>query len=95
MFAVVVRFKIKPEHWGAFMPLMQQNANASISLEPMCKQFDVLTDPSMPHEVLLYEIYDSPEAFDDHLKSAHFIAFDRQVSDMIETKHVETFNQVS
>ncbi len=59
MFAVVVRFNIKPERWGAFMPLMQQNANASVSLEPMCKQFDVLTDPSKPHEVLLYEIYDS------------------------------------
>ncbi|GLQ17334.1 putative quinol monooxygenase [Maritalea porphyrae] len=95
MFAVVVRFKIKPENWGAFMPLMRQNANASVSLEPLCKQFDVLTDPSRPNEVLLYEIYDSPEAFGDHLKSAHFIAFDRQVSDMIETKHVETFSQVS
>ena len=95
MFAVVVRFKIKPEHWGQFMPLMQQNAQASVSLEPECKQFDVLTDPARPNEVLLYEIYTNAEAFQTHLKTPHFIAFDKQVSDMIDDKIVETYAEVS
>jgi quinol monooxygenase YgiN len=95
MYAVIVRIKVKKEHWGQFMPLMQQNANASVSLEPACKQFDILCDSSRPHEVVLYEIYENAEAFQLHLKTSHFIAFDRQVSNMIAHKSVETYEQVS
>jgi len=94
VFAVIVRFKIKPEAFEKFLPLMQQNASASVSLEAECKQFDVLTDPAKPNEVLLYEIYETAQSFAAHLKEPHFLAFDRQVTDMVLEKNVETFEQV-
>ncbi|MFT6656980.1 putative quinol monooxygenase [Maritalea sp.] len=94
MYAVIVQFDILPDHFERFLPLMQQNARASVSLEPGCKQFDVLTDPSRPNEVALYEIYDSAAAFQAHLKSSHFLAFDRQIFDMVFGKSVKTYEQV-
>jgi len=94
MYAVFVQFDIDPNQYERFLPLMQQNASASVSLEPGCKQFDVLTDPCRPNQVDLYEIYDSAAAFQAHLTSSHFLAFDRQVSDMVSAKSVKTYEQV-
>lgn len=95
MFAVVVRFSIKPDEMDNFMPLMKQNAQASLSLEPACNQFDVLTDPSQPNEVLLYEIYKNEEGFKEHLESSHFQSFDKKVASMVADKSVQTYRQVN
>ena len=94
-YAVVVSFAIKPEKIAAFMPLMLANARTSLAQEEGCFQFDVATDPAHIHEVFLYEIYINRAAFDLHLASAHFKSFDAAVTDMIASKDVRTFAQVS
>lgn len=94
MFAVTVTFKIKPGYWDRFLPLMRNNAQNSLREEPACRQFDVCTDPERAMEVFLYELYDTAAAFQDHLKSDHFRAFDAAVADMIESKHVATYGTV-
>ncbi|MCV3274314.1 putative quinol monooxygenase [Roseobacter sinensis] len=95
MFAVVVTFQIKPEAISAFMPLMTQNAKTSLAEELGCLQFDVATDISRPGEVFLYEIYDNAAAFEAHLASAHFKAFDAATRNMIASKSVTTYGRVS
>ncbi|WP_421982012.1 putative quinol monooxygenase [Roseibium sp.] len=95
MFAVTVRFEIRDGMFETFMPLMLDNAKASLQEEPGCHQFDVCTDPGRPGEVFLYEIYNDAEAFQVHLKTPHFLAFDAQVSTMIADKSVATYSKVS
>jgi len=94
MFAVVVTFKIVPDDWDRFLPLMHQNAATSLSIEPGCQRFDVCTDPDRPHEVFLYELYTDRAAFDGHLTSDHFKAFDTATAGMIAAKQVATYTQV-
>ena len=94
MFAVVVTFKIKLDDWRRFLPLMRENARKSLAEERECHHLDVLTDADRPSEVFLYEIYSSPEAFEDHLKSPHFLVFDAAVSVMIEDKTVATYRMI-
>ncbi len=94
MFAVVVTFQIKPEAHTAFMSLMSENARASLTKEPGCHQFDIATDPARPTEVCLYELYSDAKAFDAHLASAHFKAFDTATVDMIAEKSVKTYAEV-
>ncbi|MCR9139291.1 MAG: antibiotic biosynthesis monooxygenase [Alphaproteobacteria bacterium] len=94
MFAVAVTFKINSADWDRFMPLMLENAQASLHAETQCKQFDVCTDPARPLEVFLYELYDDADAFRHHLESDHFLAFDAAVADMIESKQVMTYGTV-
>jgi len=93
-YAVCVTFVVKEGAMQDFLPLMRRNASMSLSSEPACKQFDVLTDPSRPSEIFLYELYDDRAAFDFHLKSDHFRQFEAEAKDMIATKTVATYRSV-
>ena len=95
MFAVVVTFEIKPGAMPSFLPAMTDNAQTSLASEPECHRFDVCTDQTRPNEVFLYELYSDRAAFDAHLASAHFKAFDRQVADWIASKDVRTYQEVA
>jgi quinol monooxygenase YgiN len=94
MFAVTVVFRIREESIDAFLPLMIENAKASLKLEPGCRQFDVCSDPARPLEIFLYEIYDNAAAFQVHLDTPHFKRFDAAVAEMIEEKSVRTYSRV-
>ncbi|GFE51584.1 antibiotic biosynthesis monooxygenase [Roseobacter cerasinus] len=94
MFAVVVTLKIKPDHLERFMPLMQQNAATSLRDEPGCHQFDIATDNARPGDIFLYELYSDAAAFDAHLASDHFKAFDAATADSLLDKSVRTYAQV-
>ena len=94
MFAVVVTLQVAPGSMEAFLPAMLQNAAASLADEPDCHRFDVCTDPARPDEVLLYELYTDADAFQTHLTTAHFKAFDAQVAPMQPSKELRTFASV-
>ncbi|MEM9638291.1 MAG: putative quinol monooxygenase [Pseudomonadota bacterium] len=94
MFAVVVTFQIKPASLQAFMPLMTRNAATSLAEEVGCRQFDIATDPTRPNEILLYELYTDAAAFEAHLATPHFKAFDAATTDMIADKSVTTYAEV-
>lgn len=94
-FAVCVTFTIDPDDMTVFLPLMNANAGQSLRDEPGCLQFDVLTDPSRPGEVFLYERYTDAAAFDVHLASDHFRTFDQATGGMIINKVVKTYAQVT
>lgn len=94
MYAVTVVFRIKPDHWDAFLPAMLTNARTSRAQEPGCHQFDVCTDPDEPNTVFLYELYDDRAAFDAHLESVHFRAFDAATAPMVADKRIRCFAQV-
>lgn len=94
MYAVVVTFRILPDSWEAFLPLIRQNANCSVRDEPDCHQFDVWTDPEHPFEVFLYETYTHRAGFEAHLATEHFKAFDTLVAPMIAGKTVRFFAEL-
>lgn len=94
-YAVVVTFQIKPDSVADFMPMMFANARTSLTQEPDCLQFDVATDADRPSEVFLYEVYTDRAGFEAHLASPHFKAFDAAVADMIASKDVRTFQDVT
>ena len=95
MYAVVVTFEIREDRIGAFMPAMLRNAQTSLAEEPGCLRFDVCTDPGRPTEVFLYELYTDRAAFEAHLASDHFAAFDAHVAEMIATKDIRTYAEVA
>ena len=93
MFAVCVTIEVEPGQLAAFLPLMHQNAQASLRNEAGCHQFDVCTGgPEDP--VFLYELYTDAAAFDAHLKTAHFLKFDRETAAMIKDKRAVTYDAV-
>lgn len=94
MYAVVVSFELEPGGAETFMPLVLQNARASLLNEPGCLRFDVCTDPARSDTVLLYELYYNREMFDRHLATEHYATFSEDVKDVVSEKRVQTFAQV-
>ncbi len=94
MFVVTVLFRLVPGVCDRFLPLIAANAARSLADEPGCRQFDICTDPSRPDQVFLYEVYDSQEAFADHLTRPHFHAFEAAAQGMVAEKTVATYAQV-
>lgn len=89
MYLVAVTFQIAPDNAQAFTARVQQQATDSLT-ETGCQRFDVWCDPTDPAKVFLYEIYDDRAAFDVHLASDHFKAFDAEVGPWITDKQIET-----
>ena len=95
MLALIVEFRIKPEHVAAFDAAITENARASREQEPGCRQFDVCRDPDDDRLFFLYELYDDPAAIDAHLRSAHFQAMNAATADWVESKLVRTFRRTA
>lgn len=91
-------FRLKPGSQAAFRQLVDANAAVSVRDEPGCRRFDVL-EPQVPDSgeggrVVLYEIYDDRAAFDAHLKTAHFAAFDTASAPYVADKQVTEYRLV-
>lgn len=94
MFAVTVTFELRPGERDRFLPLMHENAQASLKKEVGCLRFDVCTDPAHPLTVFLYEIYEDSAAFEVHKTAAHFLKFDAETAEMVAKKTVSTWSEV-
>lgn len=93
MYVVTVVFEPRPERASDFRRAIVANARASRERESGCRQFDVCVE-SATGTVFLYEVYDDRAAFDAHLASDHFRAFDAEARDWVARKAVRTFERV-
>jgi len=92
-YAITVSFTVPQEAREAFLRLVKANAAASVAMEPGCRRFDVLVPLSAaPSDIVLYEIYDDRRAFEAHLASEHFAAFDRQTKAIVTNKVIVEFD---
>jgi quinol monooxygenase YgiN len=82
-FVLIVEFQVKPECLDKFNQLIAVNAKASVADEAGCRQFDVLQDNEDPNHVVLYEVYDSAAAFQDHMGRSHTQTFLSQAKELI------------
>lgn len=88
MHVVLVEFTAAQGQRDALHARLLAQAADSLSLEPECHQFDVITDPENPDIFVLYEIYTDGAAFEHHLETAHFINFAAESEAMVSQKTV-------
>ena len=93
-YAITVEFRLKPGAMSGFRTLIDRNAMDSWRDEPGCRRFDVLVPKGEDSRILLYEIYDSRAAFEEHLQSTHFREFNRDSAGLVESKAVVEFDLV-
>ena len=94
MYAVTVTFTIRAGEMDRFLSAMMENARASLATEPGCRQFDVLTDPTLADQAFLYELYDDRAAFEAHMQTAHFATVNDALEGVVVDKVIQTFSQV-
>jgi quinol monooxygenase YgiN len=71
MFAIFATIKLKPEQRDQFLATIRETALRSVNDEPGCLRFDVLQDLGDDHRYILYEVYTSEGAFQEHLATPH------------------------
>ena len=86
---LVVEFEIHTEHRQAFAQAIADNAQASVTQEPGCRQFDVCRDAQRPNYFFLYERYDDEAAVQAHLRSPHFLAMNIATAAWVASKRVQ------
>lgn len=91
MLVITVDIELREGAAAAFMPLISENARLSLAEEPGCHHFDVCVGEDDPRRIFLYEIYDDAAAFEAHLASPHFAAFDAASADMVAAKQVRRY----
>jgi (4S)-4-hydroxy-5-phosphonooxypentane-2,3-dione isomerase len=87
-YVIYVDFQLKPGMGSAFRKAVDANAIASCRDEPGCRRFDVIAPVGEADRILLYEIYDSEEAFGAHTRMPHFLHFDKETAAMVAQKLV-------
>ena len=85
---VTVLFEVEPDHWAGFLQAVEAQAAASLSAEPACHRFDVCVAADGRPAVFLYEVYADRAAFDAHLATPHFRAFDAKTAAWLRGKTV-------
>ena len=88
MFVITVDFEVKSEYVDQFKIRVLQQAKDSLNNEENCFIFDVCFDNKNMNKVFLYEIYLDKEAFESHLKSNHYLSFDKDVKNWVTQKIV-------
>ncbi len=94
-FALIVRLQVEPEHLERFMEMALQNASATRSTEPGCRQFDVLIDKEEPTRIAFYEVYDSEAAFEAHQKTDHFQTYLKNAVPLLASRERSFFNRTA
>jgi autoinducer 2-degrading protein len=87
-YVIVVDFRINDGAKSEFRRLMDANAKDSCRHEAGCRRFDVLEFPEQDDRILLYEIYDDRAAFDVHVKSPHYLSFNKASAPLVREKKV-------
>jgi quinol monooxygenase YgiN len=93
-YVIFVDFRLKPGTRAQFRNAIDANARASCANEAGCRRFDVVEPTSDADRILLYEIYDTRQAFEEHLKTAHLATFEAASVALVERKTVTECNLV-
>jgi quinol monooxygenase YgiN len=74
-FVVIAEFAVPLPHRHDFLDLCAFDSLRSLTDEPGCHQFDVVTSPDDPTLVILYEVYTDQAAFNAHMCTPHYVTF--------------------
>jgi (4S)-4-hydroxy-5-phosphonooxypentane-2,3-dione isomerase len=92
-YVITVLFELHSGTEARFLDLVNENASASVRDEPGCLLFDVLVPSDHPAQpaVLLYEVYTSRSAFEEHTASRHYRDFDAATRAFVTRKEVREY----
>jgi quinol monooxygenase YgiN len=91
-FVLVVNIRIKPESVDSFMKKLTENA-LEARKESGCRQFEVLVDPKERTKIMLFEVYDSENAFEAHQATPHFKKYLAEAVPLLASRERQVFTK--
>ncbi|UNK38267.1 antibiotic biosynthesis monooxygenase [Shinella sp. H4-D48] len=93
MLIQMVSINVKPGHAAEFLEAFRINYEGTRQ-EPGNVRFDVLRNPEDENSFTIYEVFTSPEAVDEHRKTAHYQECVRRIDPILSGPRTKTFYQV-
>ena len=94
-FVITVAFELHEGALHEFLPMIVEIASRSRTAEPGCECFDVLVPKEAVNQVFLYEIYKDKAAFDEHLRTQHFLDFNSASARLVKAKTIVAYGLVN
>jgi autoinducer 2-degrading protein len=93
MLIQMVAIHVKQGHVDEFLDAFRINYEGT-RREPGNLRFDVLRSPEDDHSFVIYEVFKSAEALDEHRKTAHYLECVRRIDPIITGPRTKTFYNV-
>ena len=81
----LVKIEVDPDQLDAYIPMLQEQMNSAIKLEPGVLQYHVVTEKKRPNWFTLIEVYRSREDYQAHLQAPHFLKYKNGTIDMVKS----------
>jgi quinol monooxygenase YgiN len=81
----IAKIKIVPAYLIQYKHALAEHAKAAVSAEPGVLTLNVVYDQKNPAQVTVFEVYASEEAYQSHLKTAHFLKYKNGTLKMVKS----------
>lgn len=81
----IAEIEIAAEHQAAYLAILREESAASVQLEPGVVCIYPMFERDNPTKIRLLEIYASKEAYQAHLKTAHFLHYKTTTLPMVKS----------
>ena len=75
MMVRLAELEIEPAQLTAYLGFLREEIEASLALEPGVRMLKAVSLRDAPSMVRLLEVYESPEAYEAHIRSPHFLKY--------------------
>ncbi|NOT76176.1 MAG: antibiotic biosynthesis monooxygenase [Cyclobacteriaceae bacterium] len=81
----IARIEIHPEFLEAYKLALAEHAKAAVQVEPGVLALQAVYDKAHPTQVTVFEVYASEDAYQSHLKAAHFLKYKTGTTKMVKS----------
>ena len=81
----IAKIEIVPAYLTQYKLALAEHAKAAVSAEPGVLTLNAVYDQKNPVQVTVFEVYASEEAYQSHLKTAHFLKYKNGTLQMVKS----------
>lgn len=81
----IAKIEIIPAYLAQYKQALAEHAKAAVSIEPGVLTLNAVYDQKNPAQVTVFEVYASEEAYQSHLKTAHFLKYKNGTLKMVKS----------
>jgi len=81
----VATLEIDPSRLAEYRAAVAEQIEAAVRAEPGVLALYAVADVSNPARITVFEIYQDRQAYEAHLKAAHFLAYKAKVEPMVKS----------
>ena len=88
----ISEIEVYPEYLQEYKEILKEKAAPSLTLEPGVIAIFPMSERNTPHQIRILEIYTNQEAYQLHLKTAHFLKYKTTTLKMVKSLRLVDMN---